>query len=241
MIFGQQSFDQYAVRDQETWSVLFKRQMTVVKSCSYRHFPEQLKKLAFNAEKIPDMKKINVHLEEISGWNMYPLPGLLTNELFFRLLNFRKFGVRTRIREKSKLDTDQESDMFSDVFGHAPLLADPVIAAFVLGLARIAKLYSHIEDAIQVVCRLYWYTLEYGLVKEGGEIKVYGGSLLASASGAEYALSAKAYRQPFNLDLVLNTAWVPEAFQEQFFVLDSFSQLRGLLKGLDYLLRRRIQ
>ena len=239
MVFDQQPYDQYTVGDQEVWSVLFNRQMCAVKSCAYHAFAGHVKKLDFHSEKIPDIKKMNVLLQQMTRWTMYPLPGLLTDELFFRLMNFKKFGVRTTIRKKTVPDADAEPDLFSDVFGHAPLLADPLMAAFVLGLARIAERYVHVEAAVQMVYRLYGYTVESGLIREGGEIKVYGGQLLSSTTRAEYALSTKAYRQPFNLDLILNTAWELGNMPEQFFVLDSFVQLKGILKGLDYALRKK--
>jgi phenylalanine-4-hydroxylase len=237
MIFDQQPYDSYGAEEQETWSVLFFRQMNVVKNIAYHEFSGNMKKLRLNAAMIPDIKILNPVLETTTGWNLYPLPGLLTEDHFFRLMNFKRFGIRTEIRKMEELDSDQVQDIFTDVFGHAPLLADPLIAAFLYGLARIKERYAHQESVLEIICQIYLYTVEYGLVKEKGKIKAFGGSLISSASEAAYAVSSKAYRQPFHFELVLNTPVRKEKFLEQYFVLESPQQLKEILGRLDQELR----
>jgi phenylalanine-4-hydroxylase len=239
MIFDQQPHDQYTAEEQEIWSMLVIRQMKVIKGTAYSQFAWNMKNLGLNAAIIPDIKRMNPLLEELTGWNIYPLPGLLTEDIFFRLMLFKRFGIRTEIRKMDELDSDEVPDIFTNVFGHAPLLADPVIAAFLFDLAGIAERYSHHENSIEIICQIYWYTMEYGLVKEKGKIKVFGGSLLSSAAEGEYALSSKAYRQPFHFDLVMNTPFRKIKFLEQYFVLDSLGQLGEILAKLDYALSGR--
>ena len=111
--------------------------------------------------------------------------------------------------------------MFHDVFVHVPLLADPVIAGYLSGLAKIAERYQDQEEAIEAISRLYWYTTEFGLVKEGKEIRIYGAGILSSIGETEFVLSKKANHQPFNLNRILATPYIKDSFQQQYFVLDS--------------------
>ena len=136
------------------------------------------------------------------------------------------------LRKREQLDYLEEPDLFHDVFGHIPLLADPMIADFLYGLARVAARYIDNENVIEALARLYWYTIEFGLVREGGEVKVYGAGILSSISETQFALSPAANRVPFNLDEVLATPYITDKFQEQYFVLDSMDQLAEILDVL---------
>ena len=236
-ILEQQQYDLYTPDDQEVWSILFMRQMVMIKTVAYRHFAGQLKKLGFTTEAIPDFKKTNHLLEKLTGWNIYAVPGLIPNHLFFKFMVSRRFGATTWMRRKEHLDYLEEPDMFHDVFGHVPLLADPVIAAYLLGLARIAERYLCNEEVIESIARLYWYTIEFGLVRENTQIKIYGAGILSSIGETRFVMSKDANHQPFNLKIILDTPYIKDRFQEQYFVLDSLGQLKGIVKELDHLLR----
>lgn len=237
LISIQQQYDLYTQADQEVWSILFTRQMLLVKNVAYRHFPGRLKQLHFSSQSIPDFNQTNSLLELITGWTIYAVPGLIPNRQFFELMNHKQFGATTWLRKKQQLDYLEEPDMFHDVFGHVPLLADPVIANYLLGLARIAQRYIDQEEVIEAIARLYWYTIEFGLVREGRHIRIYGAGILSSIGETGFALSSKANHQPFDLGFVLNTPYIKDKFQEQYFVLDSLGQLNGILSELDQRLR----
>jgi len=127
--------------------------------------------------------------------------------------------------------------MFHDVFGHIPLLADRRIADFLVGLARIAERFIDQEEVIEWIARLYWYTIEFGLVREDGETKIYGAGILSSIGETAFTLSDEATRLPFDLETVLDTPYIKDKFQEQYFVLDSLEQLPDILAALDQHLR----
>jgi phenylalanine-4-hydroxylase len=241
MIYDQQRYDLYTPEDQEVWSILFLRQMVMIRTVAYRHFPGQLKKLGFTSETIPDFKNTNRRLEKLTGWNIYAVPGLIPHNQFFRFMDNRRFGATTWMRKKEQLDYLEEPDMFHDVFGHVPLLADPVIAGYLLGLARIAERYLDNEEVIEAIARLYWYTIEFGLVREGKEIKIYGAGILSSIAETQFVMSKDANHQPFNLNTILDTPYIKDKFQDQYFVLDSLGQLKGIVKELDHVLRNNYQ
>jgi phenylalanine-4-hydroxylase len=237
MISEEQQYDLYTAEDQEVWSILFMRQMVMIKSVAYRHFAGQLRKLEFTAGAIPDFKRTNQLLSKLTGWNIYAVPGLIPNSLFFRFMSHRRFGATTWMRKKEQLDYVEEPDMFHDVFGHVPLLADPVIANYLLGLARIAERFTDQEEVIEAIARLYWYTIEFGLVKDGRDPKIYGAGILSSIGETQFVISPVANLQPFNLRVILDTPYIKDRFQEQYFVLDSLGQLKVILKDLDHFLR----
>jgi phenylalanine-4-hydroxylase len=241
MISDLQQYDLYTSDDQEVWYILFMRQMVTIKTVAYRHFAGQLRKLGFTAEAIPDFKRTNLLLEKLTGWNIYAVPGLIPNNLFFKFMVNRRFGATTWMRKKEQLDYLEEPDMFHDVFGHVPLLADPMIAAYLLELARIAERYLDNEDVIEAISRLYWYTIEFGLVKENTQIKIYGAGILSSIGETQFVMSKDANQQPFNLKIILDTPYIKDRFQDQYFVLDSLGQLKGIVKELDHFLRNKYQ
>lgn len=239
VIFGQQQYDQYTVEDLEVWSDLYKWQINAITNCAYRHFGGQMKKLGITEESIPDFNKINETLKKLTGWTIYAVPGLIPNDLFFRFMGSKRFGVTTWLRKKEQMDYLEEPDMFHDVFGHVPLLADPMIANYLLGLARIAERYLNIEEAVECISRLYWYTIEFGLVKEGWHTRIYGAGILSSIAETQFVLTPKANRIPFDLYQILQTPYIKDKFQEQYFVLESFGQLKQVIIELDHFMRRK--
>ncbi len=225
MIFDQQYYEQYTAEDLETWSVLFMRQMLVAKNLGYRHFRGNIKKLGLSAERIPEIKKMNDLLEISSCWKVYPLPDLLTDSLFFRLMTFKRFGVRTTM-----------PDLFSDVFGYAPLLADPVMASFVQGLGSVAERHFYRDEVMESVNRLFGFTVACGLVKDGNEIKLFGGRLLSSAEESRLVLTTMIERRNFELNRVLRTPFSKDGPQQTYFVLESLGQLKEILKEFEHVL-----
>ncbi len=237
LISARQQYDLYTSDDREVWSALFKRQTIIIKAVAYRHFAGGLKRLGFTEGRIPEFKRLNFRLATLTGWSVYAVPGLIPNRQFFQLMAFRNFGATTWLRKKEQLDNLEEPDMFHDVFGHVPLLADPVIANYLLGLARIAERFLDQEEVIEAISRLYWYTIEFGLVKEGKLTKIYGAGILSSIGETQFAMSPQANHQRFDLDRVLETPYIKDKFQEQYFVLESLGQLREVVAELDNRLR----
>jgi phenylalanine-4-hydroxylase len=223
-----QIYSLYTETDHHTWSVLFTRQIKKIRSVAYQNFEKGLGKLDFGARRIPDFRAVNEHLKELNGWQIYAVPGLIDNGHFFQQMFNRRFGATTWIRKPEELDYLEEPDMFHDVFGHIPLLTDPLICKFLHGLAKIAVVNIDDEETIEALARLYWYTVEFGLVKENGQLKIYGAGILSSIGETGYCLSEYVKRIPFNLEMVLAAPYVKDKFQEQYFVLEAMEQLEDL-------------
>lgn len=220
-----QQYEDYSDTDHAVWSILYTRQLATVQQVAYRNFIKGIEQLGFSDKKIPDFSVMNNKLEQLTGWQIYPVPGLIDNNIFFERMKAKQFGATTWIRKREELDYLEEPDMFHDVFGHIPLLTDPLICDYLYRLAKLAVKYKGNEDVIESIARLYRYTIEFGLVTEEGELKVYGAGILSSIGETEYCFSAEANRVPFNLHDILQTPYIKDTFQSKYFVLQSFSQL----------------
>lgn len=232
-----QDYSLYTNEDQEVWSILFKRQLAVVGNVAYAHFKEGLAQLHFTAAAIPAFKKTNQLLQHLTGWQLYAVPGLIANDEFFEWMSKKKFGATTWLRKKEQLDYLEEPDMFHDVFGHVPLLADPLICDYLLTLAETAKKYNYHEEVVSAISRLYWYTIEFGLVKENGATKIYGAGILSSPGETKYCLSDQATRVDYDLQKMITFPYIIDSFQEQYYVLHSMHQLKEVSVELNEYLK----
>jgi phenylalanine-4-hydroxylase len=229
----QQEYEQYTPQDHEVWRILYNRQIAAVHRHAYAHFATGLKQLHFGPGQIPDFREINRHLEPLTGWQVDAVPGLIPGREFFQLMQSKHFVASTWIRKMEQLDYLEEPDMFHDTFGHIPLLADPVICDYLSALAKIAEPYLDNEAVIEAIGRLYWFTVEFGLVKEDGDLRIYGAGILSSVAETTYCLSDKATRFPFDLEKVLATPYPLDHFQEQYFVIDSMDHLLEIPSKLE--------
>lgn len=225
----QQDYSAYTAADHHTWSVLFNRQLEKIKKVAYHNFEPGLLKLDFQSKYIPDFTLVNRKLKSITGWQIYAVPGLIDNCLFFKKMLHRQFGATTWIRKPEQLDYLEEPDMFHDVFGHIPLLTDPLVCDFLHGLAEIAEKHAYAEPVVEMLARLYWYTIEFGLVKQDAELKIYGAGILSSIGETDFCLSEKANRVPFDIETILTKPVIKDKFQDCYFVLDSMQQLPASL------------
>jgi len=225
-----QEYEKYSNTDHSVWSSLFTRQLQKVQQVAYRNFIKGLQQLGFDHHKIPDFTDINKKLMELTGWQIYAVPGLIPNNHFFELMKSKKFGATTWIRKPEQLDYLEEPDMFHDVFGHIPLLTDPLIGDYLYELSALAVKYIDNAEVIECIARLYWYTIEFGLVKEDHQLKIYGAGILSSIGETSFCLSNKATLVPFDLDEIITTPYIKENFQEKYFVLESFHQLSAAVK-----------
>jgi phenylalanine-4-hydroxylase len=221
----EQQYEQYTNTDHAVWSILYTRQLETIRQVAYRNFIKGVEQLGFSDKKIPDFKVMNKKLEQLTGWQIYAVPGLISNSSFFERMKVKQFGATTWIRKQDELDYLEEPDMFHDVFGHIPLLTDPLICDYLYRMAKLAVKYIDNEDVIESVARLYWYTIEFGLVTEKSELKIYGAGILSSIGETEYCLSDKATLVPFDLQEIVRTPYIKDTFQKKYFVLQSFSQL----------------
>jgi len=168
-----------------------------------------------------------------TGWTVVSVPGLIPDDVFFDHLSRRRFPAGNFIRSRAQLDYLEEPDVFHDVFGHVPLLADPAAADFMQALgARGLEAIGH--GALHRLARLYWYTVEFGLAREAGELRIYGAGIVSSFGETRFSLESPEPKRPaFDLRQVLRTRYRTDAFQQAYFVIDDFETLLGRLLEAD--------
>lgn len=225
-----QNWSHFSAEEHRVWDVLFARQRRKLAGRAVAAFEEGLDSLLLSRSGIPDFDDLNARLFPRSGWTVVPVPGLLPDEIFFAHLARRQFPAGNFIRPASSLDYLEEPDVFHDVFGHVPMLATRWFADFMQrlgeeGLKAVAK------DRVGHFSRLYWFTVEFGMAREDGALKLYGAGLASSHGEAAYALdSARPQRLPFELQRVLRTPYRSDVFQPRYFVVDGLDTLR---RGID--------
>lgn len=234
-----QDYSKYTNEDQDVWSILFKRQLAVVGDVAYAQFKKSINDLRFTSAAIPFFNETNEHLKQLTGWQLYAVPGLIDNDKFFRWMTEKKFGATTWLRKKEQLDYLEEPDMFHDVFGHVPLLADLLISDYLFSLAETAKRFNYNEEVVTAVSRLYWYTIEFGLVKENGAVKIYGAGILSSPGETKYCLSDEATRIDADLQQMIAHPYIINSFQQQYHVLQSMHQLKLISEELNHYLQSK--
>jgi len=228
-----QNWERFTAREHAVWDLLFARQSEELKGRAVSDFFRGLDVLKLSKPGIPDFDELNERLFARTGWTVVSVPGLVPDDVFFEHLSKRRFPAGNFIRSADSLDYIEQPDVFHDVFGHVPLLAQPAVADFMQAMG--AEGLAAIEHgALHRLARLYWYSVEFGLALEGGETRIYGAGLLSSFGEAHFALeSPKPRRRPFDLERVLRTRYRSDAFQEGYFVISSFDELLRLLGDAD--------
>ena len=226
-------WEAFTPEDHRVWDLLFARQQARLAGRVVREFEQGLDVLRLSHPGIPRLAELNERLEPRTGWTIVPVPGLVPDDIFFGHLSRRRFPAGNFIRSAAQLDYLEEPDIFHDVFGHVPMLAQPRVADFMQALGE-EGLNAIAAGAGHRLARLYWYTIEFGLAREAGELRIYGAGLASSFGEAAYSLESGAPRRlPFDLHRVLRTRYRPDAFQPCYFVIDSFDELLGQLGMID--------
>jgi phenylalanine-4-hydroxylase len=236
-----QEYEKYTPEDFEVWRILFERQMKALPGKATQEYLEGIKRVGFVADRIPNFDEVNEHLKKYTGWRIYVVPGLLPNKEFFELMRDGNFCATTWLRRKDQLDYLQEPDMFHDVFGHVPLLTNKPLCKFLEDLSLIALEHIDSEIAIELIARLYWYTVEFGLIQEKEGLRIYGAGILSSSGETDYSLySDIPQRVPFNVAEILDTPYIKDRYQSKYFVIDSFEQLYASVPEIAKLVKQAV-
>src|SRR5262245_47179912 len=229
-----QAWDTYTTQEHAIWDQLFARQSNLLQGRVTDAFLNGLDVLRLSHSGIPDFEELSVRLRGLTGWSVVAVPGLVPDEVFFEHLANRRFVAGRFMRRPEQLDYLQEPDVFHDLFGHVPLLSNPVFAdymqAYGEGGLRATKL-----GTLNKLARLYWYTVEFGLIREKGILKIYGAGIASSYGESQYALyDSKPHRIAFDLERVMRTDYRIDRYQEIYFVIDSFEALRHQTADADF-------
>ncbi len=235
-----QHYENYTAEDQAVWKILFERQIKILPGAATSEFMKGIPKVAFTAEAIPDFEATNKLLQGLTGWSLAAVPGIVNDELFFDLMSNRRFPATTWLRKMSQLDYLEEPDMFHDVFAHVPLLSNQLFADFLQSLSRIGQPYVGNPYAIELLSRIYWYSVEFGLIRENGALRIYGAGILSSAGETAYCLSDKPMHLPYSVAAILDTPYRKDTFQDTYFMIESYEQLYDSLPEITALLATKV-
>ena len=221
-----QAWDDYTDVEHQTWVTLYERQMKILPGRAADVFLKGLDALDLHGSGIPDFREMNAKLEALTGWTVVCVPGLVPDEVFFDHLANRRFPSGQFIRKPDQLDYLQEPDIFHDVFGHVPMLTDPTFAdymeAYGKGGQRAASL-----GMLPNLARLYWYTVEFGLMETPEGLRIYGAGIVSSSTESKFSLEDPSpNRLGFDLERVMRTLYRIDDFQQVYFVIPSIEQLR---------------
>lgn len=220
----EQHWERYTNDNHEAWGKLFDRRMKELERTGSELFLTGAEAVGLNRDHVPDLREVNSRLALMTGWEAVPVHGFIPAADFFACLAERKFPTTITIRSLDRLDYIPEPDIFHDVFGHVPLHADLVFANFLQRFGQVAT-RAHTEEQTNWMARLFWFTVEFGLIREGQRTKVYGSGLISSAADAANALGEKCTRRPFDLEDVIHQPFEIDHLQDTLFVTSSFGQL----------------
>ena len=219
-----QHWERYTTDEHAMYARLFARQVKQAPGQACEEFLDALQELGA-ADHIPRFESISESLQRATGWEVVAVPGLIPEHAFFSLLAHRRFPVTVWLRTPAEFDYIVEPDVFHDLYGHVPLLFNPVFADYMQAFGR-GGLKAQGLQALEYLARLYWYTVEFGLITTTRGLRVYGAGVLSSVGETQYALtSSKPQRLAFDLKRVLRTPYKIDDYQSAYFVVESFDQL----------------
>lgn len=220
-----QNWRSYSTNEHAVWDTLYKRQMEVLPGRAADDFMSGLTALNLDRGGIPNFDEISEELRALTGWSVVAVPGLVPDEVFFEHLANRRFPAGNFIRKADQLDYIQEPDVFHDVFGHVPMLTNPVFADYMEAYGK-GGMRSLRYDALKNLAALYWYTVEFGLINTPSGLRIYGAGIVSSKSESIFALEdASPNRIGFDLERLMATDYRIDDFQQTYFVIDSYQQL----------------
>jgi phenylalanine-4-hydroxylase len=220
-----QDWVSYSAAEHDRWDRLFRRSRAVLQDRACDEFLAMMDTLALSQSGIPDMAKLSDRLEKITGWRIVPVTDLVPDDVFFDHLANRRFPAGAFIRPEEEMDYLEEPDIFHDIFGHVPLLANPVYADFMQAYGRGGQRAMQL-GRLANLARLYWYTVEFGLIRTGSGLRIFGAGIMSSTTESVFALeSGSPNRVAFDLERVMRTKYVIDDFQQTYFIIDSFEKL----------------
>jgi len=229
-----QNYDGYTTDEQAIWRTLYERQLGMLSEHAAPEFMAGMRLLGADAHRIPVLEEASERLKRLTGFEVIGVPGLIPEADFFAHLAERRFPVTVWMRRREELDYLVEPDLFHDFFGHLPMLAHTVFANFIQAYGAIGA-HARSPAALKMLARLYWYTVEFGLVRTSRGLRAYGAGILSSSGETIYATRATGpARIAFDLHRVLRTNYLIDAYQKTYFVLDVIEQLFDSVLDADF-------
>ena len=226
---NQQGYADYSAEENAVWNELITRQVPILQGRACQEYLDGLKSLDLPTDHVPQCPEISAVLREKTGWELQPVPALIPHEYFFELLSKRKFPAATFIRRREELNYLQEPDIFHEMFGHCPLLTNHAFADFTHMYGKLGLSASN-EDR-EMLARLYWFTIEFGLIRSPQGVRAYGGGILSSMGETPYSTDSDVpLRKPFDVLDVLRTPYRIDIMQPIYFVIENSDVLFKVLE-----------
>jgi phenylalanine-4-hydroxylase len=220
-----QDWASYSPAEHNRWDQLFKRSRAILQDRACDEFIAMLGALELSESGIPHMERLSDRLEKITGWRVVPVSDLVPDDVFFNHLANRRFPAGAFIRPEQEMDYLKEPDIFHDVFGHVPLLANPVYANFMEAYGKGGQRAMRL-GRLANLARLYWYTVEFGLMRTNKGLRIFGAGIMSSCTESVFALQSDSpNRLAFDLERVMRTKYIIDDFQQTYFVIASFEKL----------------
>lgn len=235
-----QEYHLYTAEDFLVWKLLYQKQSVVLKDRAAKDFIEGMEVMQFSADRIADFDHVNEVLKSTTGWAIEVVPGLIPDKDFFELLSLKRFPSSTWLRSLQNLEYLEEPDMFHDCFAHMPLLTEPFFVDYLQALAKIALKYIDDALAIELVGRIYWFTVEFGLIQELNGLRIYGAGILSSSGESVFCLSDQANRRPLDVKEILEKHYYKNNFQDRYYVIQSYKELFDVIPLIDQFIQKAI-
>ncbi len=228
-----QNWSSYTPEEHEVWRTLYKRQTEILPGLACDAFLQGVEKLDLSGG-VPDFERLSERLHALTGWRVVAVPGLVPDAVFYEHLANRRFPAGRFIRGAHQLDYLEEPDVFHDVFGHVPMLTDPIFADYMQAYGR-GGLRAQGLGRLHNLARLYWYTVEFGLLETEAGLRIYGAGIVSSATESRYALEdPRPHRLAFNLQRVMRTPYKIDDVQAVYFVIPSLQALLDATANTDF-------
>jgi phenylalanine-4-hydroxylase len=220
----EQRYEDYTAEQHAVWGELVRRRRPQIEAYACRAYLEGYNIIGLADDRLPSLSAISSRLKPRTGWSTTPVSGFLPSDAFFEMLDARMFPTTTWLRSRESLGYTPEPDIFHDVFGHVPMHAHPVFADF---LQHYGSVCARIKDkeTLERLGRLFWYTVEFGLIREGGKVKVYGSGVISSQNECTNVIEGGCEVRDFNLDEVLATPVRVDQIHHLLFTIESFEQI----------------
>ena len=228
----EQDYAAYTTEQHAIWAELVRRRMPQLEQHAAAEYLDGFESLCLPYDRLPNLAAVSAKLQRRTGWNTTPVSGFMPAPAFFEMLAARRFPTTTWLRDRKSLEYTPEPDIFHDVFGHVPMHAHPVFADF---LAHYGQVCSRIFDEaiLERIGRVFWYTVEFGLIRQGGRFKVYGSGLISSNGECSNVIDGGCEVRPFVLDEVLCTPVKVDEMHRLLFAIDSFDEIYQAMRTLE--------
>ena len=225
-----EGFIDYTKEENNTWEYLYRRQMNIIEGRACEQYIEGLKILGLSENAIPQLPDVNRALQKTTGWEVAAVPALIPFGTFFELLANKQFPAATFIRRKEDIDYLQEPDIFHEIYGHCPLLTDPVFAEFVHNYGQLGL--SATKQERIYLARIFWFTVEFGLIQQQTGLRIYGAGILSSKGETVYSLESNIpERKAFDLMTALRTPYRIDIYQPAYFVIQQFDDIYNAMNS----------